>query len=224
MKAITPPNVAPPPPQHCRQRNVADRADEGQHRDNGADQRIGGYPQPRWRIRQEQRLPHGMWHEHRHEPADQKTDRQILPQHRPFHGEVPRNGDPRLRLGQFLPPALGRSVRAVFDRRPIVADRFSSLFGQLRWIGQPNDEAHHPDQCNAPQPFGEHELPPEQQIQDDAEFDDEVGRGEQKGEAGDQTGALPEQRPHNRRRGVRAGRARRPEQRRKPDLADARTA
>ena len=74
---------------------------------------------------------------------------------------------------------------------------------------------------HAADPFRRHELPAHERYSTIAELDDEVGRGEQEGEARDQRRALLEQRAADRGGGVGATGARRAERRCQRDLPEA---
>lgn len=80
----------------------------------------------------------------------------------------------------------------------------------------------HRDKHQPADPLGEHELPAEQQIEDDPQLQHQVSRSEQEGDARDERRALLEQRPHDRGRCVGAARARRARQCGDRDLARSR--
>src|SRR6266576_3956627 len=75
-----------PVPQHRRQRHVADRADEAEHRDHRADERppqLGGQ-----RLAgEEQVLPEAVGHPGAHRPGDQQADDHVADDGGPLHHE-----------------------------------------------------------------------------------------------------------------------------------------
>ena len=53
-------------------------------------------------------------------------------------------------------------------------------------IGEAHQHGHDDDEHHAADPLAQHELPAEQQVENDAKLDDKIGRCKQKGEARDQ--------------------------------------
>ncbi len=86
-------------------------------------------------------------------------------------------------------------------------------FHQRRRVGQPHQRPHHQHQGHRADPFGGHESPPHQHVQNDAQLRHQVRRCQQKRQAGHQRRPAPEQRARDRRRGVGATGTRRPRQR-----------
>ena len=71
-----------------------------------------------------------------------------------------------------------------------------------------NPDGDHHDHHRPAGEFSQRELPAHQQRKDDAQFDDQVGRGDFEGHRGGEARALAEQRASQRHRGVGAGRRR----------------
>ena len=113
------------------------------------------------------------------------------------------DGDARFRLAKLLPDAaaIGRSVfvtMAATSGFGVIARLLDKLCG----VGQAHEQRHDDDQHHAADPFRGHELPAHEDQQNEAQFDDEVGRSELEGEAWDKCRALLEERAADRGGGV----------------------
>ena len=90
-------------PQHGGQRDVADRADEAQHRDDGPDERAPQRLHGRGRVVEEEAVEEVVAQQ-RDEAGEQEAGEDLLPQHLPVATEVVRHVRPRLRRGHALAP------------------------------------------------------------------------------------------------------------------------
>ena len=167
-------------------------------------------------------MPDALWHEGGDEAANEETYQQVLPQHRPFHREIACYPRACLRRCKPAPPRSVRSVNLIFGLT--VVAHIAGLLGNLFRIGQPHNQRHDRDEHEPAQPLGHHELPPHQKVENDAEFDHQIGRGEQERQRGGETCALAKQGPHDRSRCVGARGTRRTEQRGDADFPHARAA
>src|SRR5215472_12677494 len=202
-----------PVPQHARQGHVADRADEADHRDHRSDEgppQLGGD-----RVAgEEQVLPEGVGHPGGHGPGDQQADDHVADDGGPLHHEDVADGGVPLPGGQPVPEAPAGGDAHV-HRRVALHGSGQAL---VRLLPRRVDQAlaheqaerhgHADDHYRAADELGQRELPADQQREDDAELDDQVGAGDLEDHRGGEAGPLAEQRTGERHRRVGAGRGR----------------
>ena len=217
MKAIDAAEADPAVPEHRGERHVADRADEARHRRPAARR---GVPRASpaagdRRGRSPARRTSGT--HAASAPAISRPIAMSRPDGRPIHHEVvagrgEARSATRMRDRRSLrrltcpwrrgPPSPGDALG-----RP--APRASST--SRGCAGQPEDQGEEDDHDGPPTNSASGELPADQDRQDDAELDDEVGRRELEGHRGGEVGALAEDRSRQGDRRVGARRRRRAE-------------
>src|SRR5712692_10323696 len=168
-------------PQHDRKRDVADGADEAEQRDDRRDDRIPEGAQPRL-TGQEQSLPEAVRNPCGQRAGDEKPEKQILPQAVDIPIEVMADG------GEGAWGKQAAEEWAVGDGHVHLSMTFhpasEALFGLLpgerhhaRAKGVFEYDRQNPDHQQPAGEFGGNELPAEQDDQDDAQLEDEVGAG-----------------------------------------------
>ena len=133
---------------------------------------------------------------------DGETDRHILPNHAPFHDIALGDLAPALAAGHAVLPV--RHVAVLVGPFGFAGAR-ASLVDQAEAAGQAHQRPGDQDEQDAAGIFAHDELPAEEDGDDDAELDDEVGRGQQEGERGHKTRPLGKERACRRERGEGAG-------------------
>src|SRR5436853_229867 len=104
--------AAAQPPEDGGKGRVSDRADEAQHRDQGAGDHVLDRAQHRRPVLDEESIEEVVAEE-ADEAGEQEADRDLLPEHQPVAPEVLSHPAPRLRRAEPLAPAPAATPAAV---------------------------------------------------------------------------------------------------------------
>jgi len=193
--------------------DVAHAPDEGGRRDEGRDQRVLDDDQPlrelALHLQEEDRSPPRRGDQHRDEARHGEADQDLLPHHLPLGDEVVADPPPPLRAPDARLP-----VEVVLLGWGGFLDAFPGRLQPGLRVGQADERGADDDHHDPAHDLGRDELPSEEDEDQDAQLDDEVRRREHEGHAGDEVGALQDQRAGRREGGEGARRRDRAEGRR----------
>ena len=213
MKRDDPAEADAAVPQHRRQGHVADRADEAEHRNHRADERAPHLGRQRV-AGEEQVLPERGGHPRGHRARDEQADQDVADDGRPLHDEDVAHRGEAAAAEQAAPEAPAGRDAHVHGGVALHGTRQALVRLLARGVDQPladEDAEDHRQQDDHDRPadeFGQGELPADQQREDDAQFDDEIGAGDLERHRGDETRAPSEQGPGEGHRRIGAGRGR----------------
>ena len=171
----------PARPQHCGERDVADRAHERDDGDQRSENDVLEQPKRRGRIVEERGFEHAIRDE-AGEPREREADADLLPEHLPVAAEVVRHVRPC--LGGDEPAAERQRARGggVYVSRLRRESVVASFVLEPPRDEEAKEDRHEDDQDGAAEKLREREPPAEQDPEHEPELPDEVRRRELKRE------------------------------------------
>ena len=195
--------------------DVADRADEGEDGDQGADERAPDASE-HGVAGEEEGLPEAGGDEGGEDAGDEQAECDVGDEGVPIHPVVVAGGSDAAAGGDFLPERAfvkahvhgGVALHATGEAEVGMG---AGDFDEARAEGGAEKDDQHGDHDGPADEFGRHELPSEEDAEENAELDDEVGGGELECHGGDEVGPFTKESTGERSRCVGAGRGGRAE-------------